>query len=164
MASSRAIAAVVSTAPTALLTFGQFLLILHFDMIHFLFGKARLGKMRGFTLVEITLVLGLVVGLSSLSIFGVTYFTSLAKASRAEAVLKQVENARISYLSDTPTASYTQLTPANLDPYIPGGWNFAVSVLSSNGYSLIGTDIQQPLITYGRTAKDAGPVRGFLSR
>lgn len=122
---------------------------------------------KAFTLVELTLVIGLVLGMTAMSVFGLTYFTYLARAQRAEGILRQVENARLSYLMDNPTETYSSVTGPAIDPYLPGGWIGAQEVLTVNGYKITEADLKTPLISYsvvtgGLTANLwAMRIRGF---
>jgi type II secretory pathway pseudopilin PulG len=102
---------------------------------------------KGYTLLEITLVIGLTVGLSALAVYGLGAATATARASRAEAALRLIETARLSYLSDNPQIALANVAATNLTSYIPGGYAAAESIVNDNGYSII--SITTPRIRYG---------------
>lgn len=105
------------------------------------------------------MVLGILVGLTSVAAFGLTYFSTVARANRAEAVLRQVENARLSYLIDHPVESYTDVTPAKISPFLPGGWDGAQALLDVNGYTIAESDLKGVVIGYGFKEQ---PTEGIL--
>ncbi len=100
-----------------------------------------------------SLVLGLLVGLTAIGAFGLKYFTTVARTNRAEAILRQVENARLSYLIDNPVENFTSITPTKISPYLPGGWDGAVAMMRINGYTLLSDDLTGVDIGYGFTEK-----------
>jgi type II secretory pathway pseudopilin PulG len=120
---------------------------------------------KAFTLVELTMVIGIVLGMAGMSVFGMTYFTSLARANRAEAVLKQVEKARLSYLIDHPTHSYREITGSNISKYLPGGFSAMQDILRDNGYDVSEGDLRTATIGYTsidrRGPQWTLPIRGF---
>lgn len=125
---------------------------------------------KAFTLIELTMVIGILMGMTAMSVFGLTYFTSLSRANRAEAILRQVEKARLSYLIDHPTHSYRQITTLAISPYLPGGFSAAIQVMEMNGYTLTESDLRTPTIHYsvieGGRQFELGPnwnipIRGF---
>jgi type II secretory pathway pseudopilin PulG len=116
--------------------------------------------LRGYTLLELSLVLGMLVGLTAIGAFGLKYFTTVARSNRAEAILRQVENARLSYLVDNPVENHTTVTPDKISPYLPGGWDGAVQMLAINGYTLDASDLTGLDIGYGFVEKPSGTA-GF---
>lgn len=110
-------------------------------------------------------MIGIVVGLTAMTIFGLGNFSAIARASRAEAAMRMVESARLSYLSDNPQVPLSSVVEANLDPYIPGGFLSINSILADNGYGItMPTDIRTPRIGYRRLTGTTEPLRGFESR
>lgn len=121
---------------------------------------------KAFTLLEMTLVIGLVVGMTSLSVFGLTVFSTISKAHKAEALMRQIENARLSYLMDNPTQQYGGVTGDKIDQYLPGGWDATKELLDANGYTITEGGLQSATISYTLNSGTAGAswaskVRGF---
>ncbi len=124
--------------------------------------------LKAFTLLEITLVIGIVVGLASLTIVGLGNSTRIANAARAEAAMRMIESARLSYLSDNPQVVVGNITAANLDRYIPGGTAAAINILTDNGYIIrMPADIRTARIGYTIPPADAARtlrLKGFEFR
>lgn len=123
---------------------------------------------KAFTLLELTMVIGILMGMTAMSVFGLTYFSSLSRANRAEAILRQIEKARLSYLIDHPTQNYRMITTLDISPYLPGGWISAVEVLEENGYTIAESDLRTPTVSYSTGSVGFGggpgwtiPIRGF---
>ena len=125
--------------------------------------KTKNNKRGGFSLLEITLVLGLLLALSTFTVFGAGYFSKLNAARRTEGVLRQVENARMSYLVDNPNLSYSDLSVSVLANYMPDP--SILAELPNYGYSLTDADVKAFPMTYGRNT-DALPVasQSFIPR
>jgi len=128
-------------------------------MIHSKICKAR--NSGGFSLLEVTLVLGFVISISVAGFAGVGYFSRINDAKKAQSVLIQVEAARTSWLLDNPQRCYQDVTLANIEDIMPD--MKATDLLRDLGYSIGDKDIQQENISYGR---DEGrlPVPGFALR
>lgn len=89
-------------------------------------------RTRGFTIVEMTLVLSIILGLSAIGFLGLQSYNKYSDGLAAGGVLKAVAAAQKSYLSDNPTQTYANLTTDNLAPYMPSGtWP-----TNYNGYPL----------------------------
>lgn len=128
-------------------------------------GLRKSPHRNAYTLLEVTLVIGIVVGLSAVTIFGLGNFSAMARASRAEAAMRMVESARLSFLSDNPQIPLSQVTEANLGPYIPGGFTSARSILQDNGYDIATpADLRTPRIGYRFRPGTTVPLKGFESR
>lgn len=120
---------------------------------------------NAYTLLEITLVIGIVVGLSAVTIFGLGNFSAMARASRAEAAMRMVESARLSFLSDNPQVPLANVTEANLTQYIPGGFAAARSILQDNGYDIVTpADLQTPRLGYSMGPSTTVTLKGFERR
>jgi type II secretory pathway pseudopilin PulG len=120
---------------------------------------------NAYTLLEITLVIGIVVGLSAVTVFGLGNFSAMARASRAEAALRMVESARLSFLSDNPQVPLGSVNRANLNPYIPGGFDTVDSILRDNGYGIaVPADLQTPRIGYRFQPGTTVTLKGFEQR
>lgn len=119
---------------------------------------------KAFTLLEITLVLGMVVGLTAITIFGLGNSAAIARASRAEAAMRMIEAARLSYLSDHPEVPLANVSAVDLDQYIPGGTAAAVAILNDNGYTIrLPAHIRTPRIGY-TLGNSSEPLKGFEQR
>jgi len=121
--------------------------------------KRKSPQTKGYTLLEITLVIGIVVGLSALAAVGLGAAQGVARASRAEAALRMVETARLSYLSDNPHVMRKDVSQDKLDKYIPGGFAAAADIVAENGYTIISID--QPRIQYRPTNPSSFDLKGF---
>ena len=120
---------------------------------------------KAYTLLEVSMVLGLAVALTTITIFGIGQSSAIARAARAEAAMRMIESARLSYLSDNPTRVVGTVLPTDLDPYIPGGFTNALAVITNNGYSMsLPRDIRTARIGYSMDPGVTQRVRGFEAR
>lgn len=78
---------------------------------------------RGFTLIEISLVIGLMLGLTALVGFNISSMQDWHKGKNAALSLQAVFAAQRSYMSDHPTADIATVSAAELQPYLPEGWS-----------------------------------------
>lgn len=76
-------------------------------------------RARGFTLIEITVVLGIVIGMSFLASIGASQFFSYRDGHDAGEALRVVKNAQRMYLSDNPKADLSEISADDLTPYLP---------------------------------------------
>jgi prepilin-type N-terminal cleavage/methylation domain-containing protein len=98
---------------------------------HFLTGSvfrssrqaSRLGaiRTRGFTLVEMTVVIAVILVLVGAASLGVKPYYAYRDGRSAGEYLRAVKAAQLMYLSDNPSAAVTSLTQALLLPYMPNG-------------------------------------------
>ncbi len=72
------------------------------------------------TLIEITLVMGLMLALASIITYSISSMSDWKKGRSAAEKLKSVYVAQKSYLADHPTSSFSTLTATQLVPYLPG--------------------------------------------
>ena len=79
-------------------------------------------KTKGFTLVEISLVIGLLLGLATFAGMNMYAVRKWQKGKDAAVSLQGVLAAQKAYLSDHPTASMASVNVAQLSPYLPQGW------------------------------------------
>jgi type II secretory pathway pseudopilin PulG len=82
--------------------------------------KGSRSRCRGLSLIEITLVIGLMLALASMVTYSVTSMTDWKKGRSAAEKLKGVYVAQKSYLADHPTKTATDFTSSKLIPYLPG--------------------------------------------
>ncbi|QIF04771.1 type II secretion system protein [Roseimicrobium sp. ORNL1] len=80
------------------------------------------SRAHGFTLIEISLVIGLMLGLITLGGFSYAMVRDWNKAKNASLALQAVYSAQRSYMADNPTADITEIDAATLIPYLPTGW------------------------------------------
>lgn len=81
----------------------------------------------------------------------------MADSKRAEAILKQVQNARISWLIDNPTKSVEDVTLAGISDYLP--FPDVDRELSALGYAL--ADVTSVPICYQIVTQGALPIPGY---
>jgi len=92
---------------------------------------------RGFTLIEISLVIGLLLGLTTLVGFNVTAVRKWQLAKDASMSLQAVYAAQRAYLADHPTVNVGQVTSAQLQAYLPQGWSTMPVFAGEEGESLL---------------------------
>lgn len=80
----------------------------------------RLAFQRGLSLVEITLVIGLMLLLASVITYSLSSMGDWKKGKAASEQLKSIYLAQKSYLADHPTEDSSDLTDAKIIPYLPG--------------------------------------------
>jgi len=78
------------------------------------------SRCRGLSLVEITLVIGLMLSLAAVITYSVNSMGDWKKGREAAEKLKAVLIAQKSYLADHPTQTTSDLTAAKIIPYLPG--------------------------------------------
>lgn len=75
---------------------------------------------RGFTLIELSLVVGLLIALMSTGIFFSSAIGTWKAGRDASETLRSVYVAQRTYLADHPTTSISSVSRSDLLPYIPG--------------------------------------------
>jgi len=116
-------------------------------------------RKKGYTLIEVSLVLGLSVALGTAGFLGVASYWKLGAARKAQTVLTQVDVARVSWLLDNPQKGYPDVTIDKLLPFMPDP--NAISTLTELGYSLENAGLQSEDIWYTKTDQDLLPIPGF---
>ncbi|MDF1823948.1 MAG: hypothetical protein P1U68_04855 [Verrucomicrobiales bacterium] len=110
---------------------------------------------KGLTLVEISLVIGLMLGLASLATFSVGNITEWKKAREAGESLRSVYLAQKSYLADHPSSATAALTSEKLIPYLPNRAAALPSVKAADGSALtIKLDVVPPVLVKGGNTYD----------
>lgn len=114
------------------------------------------SKADGFTLIEISLVIGLILGLMTLGGISYSMVSRWNKAKNASLALQAVYSAQRSYLADNPTADITQVAPSTLIPYLPVGWTaMPTNLKGANDENLtLDTTVLPPVYTYGGSTYD----------
>jgi type II secretory pathway pseudopilin PulG len=75
----------------------------------------------GFTLVELSLVMGVLILLAGLASLAIPPFIAYGQGRQAGEALRAVKAAQLMYLSDNPATPVANLTQAMLLPYMPNG-------------------------------------------
>ena len=110
---------------------------------------------QGFTLIEISLVIGLMLGLMTLGGFSYSMVRDWNKAKNASLALQAVYSAQRSYLADHPTADITTITSATLTPYLPAGWTAMPTMIGLGNETLtLDHTVLPPIFRNGSTAYD----------
>ncbi len=115
----------------------------------------RLRSARGFTLIEISLVIALIIGLSATIGFGVSMTRTWKKGKDGALALQAVYAAQRSYMADNPTADITTVTATLITPYMPQGWT-GIPVVSGLKDETLTVDFQvmPPRLTLGGSTYD----------
>lgn len=115
---------------------------------------ARPGN-GGFSLVEITLVIGLMLTLASVVVFSVSSISDWRKGREATEKLRSVYLAQKSYLADHPSKDRTTFTAEELIPYLPGNLAALPTHVGKSGEALT-VDIRSmpPVFRNGASAYD----------
>jgi prepilin-type N-terminal cleavage/methylation domain-containing protein len=115
----------------------------------------RAWRRSGFTLIEISLVIGLLLGLATFAGMNISAVRDWQKGKDAALSLQAVFAAQRSYLSDHPTADISTVTTAEIVPYLPQGWSLMPSVTSLDGDSLtVDHTVMPPRLMLGSTIYD----------
>lgn len=87
----------------------------------------------GFTLIELTVVISILVVLMSTGIFFSSAIEDWKRGRDASETLRGVYVAQRSYIADNPTSSLSSLTQAKLLPYLPSGAGTFPTVTTLDG-------------------------------
>lgn len=102
---------------------------------------------RGFTLVELSLVIGLLIALASIGMLSTTAITKWQAGREASETLRSVYVAQRTFLADHPTTAVGSLTQTNLLPYVPNKPAAFPTVKGLDGVSrAIKVNISPPVI------------------
>lgn len=78
------------------------------------------ARTRGLTLIESTLVIGLILTLAAIITFSISSMREWRLGREAAEKLRSVYLAQKSFLADQPSKSFATFTTAELIPYLPG--------------------------------------------
>ena len=110
---------------------------------------------RGFTLLEISLVLALILGLSVMIGFGYNAVSAWKQGKSAGLSLQAVYAAQRAYMADNPTALISAVTSAQLTAYLPEGWSSLPVFVGLNGEGLtLKFSVMPPMLLLGATPYD----------
>jgi type II secretory pathway pseudopilin PulG len=82
--------------------------------------RQTLRNCSGLSLVEVTLVIGLMLALAGIFTYSVSSMTDWRRGRDASEKLRAVYMAQKSFLADQPSKSYATFTNEELIPYLPG--------------------------------------------
>lgn len=99
------------------------------------------GSIRAFSLVEVTLVIGLMLILAAISAYSVSSISSWRNGRDASEKLRAVYVAQKSFLADRPAKSVSTFTAAELIPYLPGRPG-AMPTQKGNGGETLNLNVQ----------------------
>lgn len=122
------------------------------------------SRERGLSLIEITLVIGLMLALASIITYSISSMTDWKQGRAASEKLKSVYIAQKSYLADHPTSSYATLSSNDLIPYLPGSPGALPTQKSLAGEDLaLNFRVMPPQFQIGTTGYDPsdGPTDGL---
>jgi prepilin-type N-terminal cleavage/methylation domain-containing protein len=83
--------------------------------------KSQDFRASGFTLVEMTVAIAVILVLVGIASLGVKPYYAYRDGRAAGEMLRSVKAAQLMYLSDNPSTAVTALTQALLTPYMPNG-------------------------------------------
>lgn len=109
----------------------------------------------GFTLIEISLVIGLLLGLATFAGMNIAAVRDWQRGKDASVSLQAVFAAQRAYLSDHPTTDISGVPTDQLLPYLPQGWTAMPTVLSLDNESLsVDHTVMPPLLMLGSSVYD----------
>jgi prepilin-type N-terminal cleavage/methylation domain-containing protein len=120
----------------------------------------------GFTMVELSIVLGVLVLLAGLASLAVPPFISYVQGRQAGEALRAVKAAQLMYLADNPATTLTSMTQTQaqtaLSPYLPNGqWPTLPSV--TGGTPTINCTVFPPVpVLNGSTYNPTGSTTNGL--
>ena len=109
----------------------------------------------GFTLIEISLVIGLLLGLATFAGMNIATVRDWQRGKDASVSLLAVFAAQRAYLSDHPTADIAGVPTDQLQLYLPQGWVTMPAGLSLGNESLsVDHTVMPPLLMLGSSVYD----------
>lgn len=109
----------------------------------------------GFTLLEMTIVILVLLTLMGTGLFVSTKYTEWQKGRTASEDLRNVYSAQRLYLADNPTAVVSSITSANIIPYLANGATALPTVKSLADETLtIKVDVTPPVLLKGTAVYD----------
>ena len=120
------------------------------------------GKSKeGVTLIEMTVVILVLITLISISVSGVSSYRAWKDGTQAAQILRNVYNAQRNYLSENPTVTVANLTPAVIIPYLSenaSGSNQTINAIPTMELDgvvyTVNLTVSPPVFSNGGTAFD----------
>lgn len=113
---------------------------------------------RGFTLLEISLVIGLMLGLSAFIGFGYNAVSDYKRGKDASLSLQAVYAAQRAYMADNPTGNIAAVSQTQLQAYLPQGWSTMPTFAGLKGESLtLNFSVMPPILLNGISNYDPSP-------
>jgi prepilin-type N-terminal cleavage/methylation domain-containing protein len=110
---------------------------------------------RGFTLIEISLVISLILGLIAIVGLNMSAVQKWQRGKDASLGLQAVFSAQRSYMADHPTANIAVVSAAQLQVYLPLGWSTMPTFLNLDDEPLtLDYNIMPPKLYFGGTVYD----------
>lgn len=105
---------------------------------------------RGMTIIEMSLSLALLMGLTAIVVFSMASVGTWQRARDAGLDLRAVYIAQKGYLADHPTDSIASVSAADLLPYLPGGYSTIPTPKDNSGNTLsVNFNVIPPVFTNG---------------
>lgn len=102
----------------------------------------------GFTLLELTVVLVILLTLIGLSVFSISGYQDWQLASEAGTKLRTVYSAQRTYLAEHPTVEVEDLEAADIIPYLSDGSDALPTIEALDGtFKTIEVNVSPPVIT-----------------
>ena len=110
---------------------------------------------KGFSLIEVTLVIGLMLALATIVAYTVSSIGDWRNGRDAAEKLRSVYLAQKSFLADQPAKDITTFTETELVPYLPGNPGAMPTQLGNDGEALeFNFHVMPPVLTFGGTPYD----------
>lgn len=106
-------------------------------------------QIKGVTLIELTIVIGIIIALSSVTFIGVSTYQNWKKGLEAGEDLKAVYQAQKLYLADNPTTLVADITAADIIANLPNGMAAIPTVTGLDGTDRAIIFTQSPPIIEG---------------
>lgn len=112
--------------------------------------RQPITRRRGFTLLEMTIVIMVLIALISTGLFVNTKMDEWKLGRAASETLRQVYSAQRMFLADNPTRLVSAITNTDVIPYLPGNVTSLPTVQSLTGANLgILVNVSPPVINAG---------------
>lgn len=116
--------------------------------------KSRFSS-TGFTLMEVSLVIALILGLTTFIGFSVSAISDWQRGKNAGLGLQAVYATQRAYMADHPTADIATVTTAQLQVYLPSGWSAMPTFKGLNDESLtLDHAVMPPRLELGNAVYD----------
>ncbi|MFO1484252.1 MAG: type II secretion system protein [Verrucomicrobiaceae bacterium] len=122
------------------------------------FSSHKPVRTAGFTLIEISLVIGLLLGLATFVGMNISAVRNWQRGKDASVSLQAVFAAQRAYLSDHPTVDISEVSTAQLQVYLPQGWSTMPVVTSLDDDALtVDHTVMPPRLMLGTSVYDPSP-------